>query len=206
MVDYKRVKNHFKKVDPVIHQVMQDLDFAVWLKPWVKKWRLSDYFRSLSRELISQQLSTKAADAIISRWEGLFADGKVSPHQALKIADAKLRSVGMSWGKVSYIKDLAEKFLDGSLKLNKLEQMADDEVIDHLTQVKGIGPWTSEMFLIFTLGREDVFSHGDLGLRKAIIKLYRLRRVSPTRIEKIIAPWSPYKSYGSIALWHSLEK
>ena len=109
----------------------------------------------------------------------------------------------MSWAKVKYIKNLSEKVLSGTLNLRTIQYASDQEVINILTQVKGIGQWTAEMFLIFTLGRENVFSHGDLGLRKAIKNLYKVE--APNEIIAIVDKWSPYKTYGSLALWHSLD-
>jgi len=129
----------------------------------------------------------------------------VDPKKLLKIKDQKLRDVGMSWGKVRYVKDLAIKHLGGEIDLSKLSSLSNEQVITELTKVKGIGPWTGEMFLMFTLRREDVFSFGDLGLKRGIEKLYNLKEPTVAQIEKIIMPWSPYKTYGSIALWHSLD-
>ena len=109
----------------------------------------------------------------------------------------------MSWAKVKYIKDLSAKVSSGAINLHTSKYDSDAEIILKLTQVKGIGQWTAEMFLIFTLGREDVFSHGDLGLRKAIKNLYKVE--TPDEIIAIVDKWSPYKTYGSLALWHSLD-
>ena len=111
----------------------------------------------------------------------------------------------MSWSKVSYAKDLAQKVLDGEVHLTKLDDMANEEVVRELTTIKGIGEWTVEMFLMFTLNREDIFSFGDLGLKKGIMKVYEIENPTKEQIEEIVTPWSPYKTYGSIALWESLE-
>ena len=129
-----------------------------------------------------------------------------TPKAVLSVPDQALRDVGLSWAKVKYIKDLADKVTRRLVKLDHLQTLADEAVVAELVKGKGIGPWTAEMFLIFTLGRENIFSHGDLGLRNALIKLYRLRR-QPTaaRVNKIVNRWHPYKSYGSLALWHSLD-
>ncbi len=120
--------------------------------------------------------------------------------------DAKLRSVGLSTAKVKYIKDLAVKVQKKEVLLYKLEKMSDEEVIEHLVQVKGIGRWTGEMFLMFALQRPDVFSHGDLGLRNAIQKLYKFKK-APTQkqIEKIVSKWSPHRTLASRYLWKSLD-
>ena len=108
--------------------------------------------------------------------------------------------------KVKYIKDLAQKTLDKTLDLSKLTNMTDGDVLTELTKVKGIGPWTAEMFLMFTLGREDVFSHGDLGLKNAIKKLYGFKKdPSKKQVEKIVNKWSPYRTFACRILWKSLE-
>ena len=200
-MSHKKVKSHFKKVDPVIYAVMEGIDFKDRIKPRKK----DDFFVSLCREITGQQLSGKVARVIFKRFINLFPRGKVTPQKVVKVSGQTLREVGMSWAKVKYVKDLAEKTESNKLNFKNLHRLADAQVITELTQVKGIGPWTAEMFLMFTLGREDVFSHGDLGLRKAVVKLYGLRKPTPERINRIVKPWSPYKSYGSIALWHSLE-
>jgi len=108
----------------------------------------------------------------------------------------------LSWSKVSYIKDLAQKTKDRQVSFKNLHQLDNQVVINTLTQIKGIGPWTAEMFLMFTLGREDIFSYGDLGLKKGLQKLYKLKTVTPKKAHQITKIWSPYKSYGSLALWH----
>jgi DNA-3-methyladenine glycosylase II len=197
----KKILKHFEKADRTIHKAMDGLDFSVWFS----EDRKNDYFFSLTRSIVGQQLSGKAAGTIYGRFQELFPAKKVDPQKLLEIKDQKLRDAGLSWGKVSYVKDLAEKVLDGTLELDRLEKMEDQEVINHLIMVKGIGPWTGEMFLMFTLRREDVFSFGDLGLKRGIENLYNLKDPTIDQIEKIIAPWSPYKTYGSIALWHSLD-
>lgn len=199
------IKKHFKKNDPVIYEVIKDLDFNEWLNPRVRKRTKHGYFAALCREIIGQQLSGKVAGTILKRFKELFKSKIVNPKDVLKIKDQKLRDVGMSWAKVSYIKDLALKTVKKELNLKALDKLKDKDVMEALLKVKGIGPWTAEMFLIFTLGREDVFSHGDLGLKKGIEKLYKLKDPSLKQIEKIVKKWSPYKSCGSIALWQSLD-
>ena len=205
MKNHLVVKRHFQKVDPVIYAVMKDLDFNAWLKPRAKKRTARGYFAALCREIIGQQLSGKVVDVILTRFKALFKSKIIMPQDVLKLSDQTLRDVGMSWAKVKYVKDLAQKTLGKAVAFNKLHTFEDEAVVLELIKVKGIGRWTAEMFLIFTLGREDIFSFGDLGLKKGIQKLYRLRKVKEKKINKIISPWTPYKSYGSITLWHSLE-
>ena len=184
---------------------MGDLDFNEWIKPQKKKKGSLEYFRALCRNIIGQQLAGKAADAITNRFKKLFTPRQINPKKILSLSDQTLRDVGMSWAKVKYLKDLSQKTLNKEVNFDLIGSFSDEKVIEKLTKVKGIGPWTAEMFLMFTLGREDVFSFGDLGLRRGLEKLYKIQNPTVKQIEKIVNPWSPYKSYGSITLWHSLE-
>ncbi len=174
------------------------------LEPLKKR---DNHFRSLVRAIIGQQLSVKAANTIMDRFLALFPKTDFpTPKQILKMDKEKLRRCGLSYSKVSYIKDLAAKIINKTIDLKKVEDMPDQEVIDHLVQVKGIGRWSAEMFLIFSLAREDVFSYGDLGLRNAMKKIYGLRKhPSPETAEKISRTWKPYRSLASRYLWKSLD-
>ncbi len=165
-----------------------------------------NYFARLCQEIIGQQLAGAAAEAINKRFRALFPELKITPHTVMQFSEQQYRDVGMSWAKARYILDLAKKTRDKEVKLDNLSQLDNHLVIQELTKVKGIGQWTAEMFLIFTLGREDVFSHGDLGLNKAIKLLYNFKD-KPTiqEIEIIVKRWIPFRSYGSLALWHSLD-
>ncbi len=193
------LKTHFQSADPIIYPYIELVDFSSRIKP-----RHPDqYFISLCSEIISQQLSGKAAGSIEEKFLAIFSGKQITPKSILEFSDQNLRDVGLSWAKVKYIKDLSSKVLSEIVDLHTIEYVSDQEVINTLTQVKGIGQWTAEMFLIFTLGRENVFSHGDLGLRKAIKNLYNVE--TPEEITGIVNKWSPYKTYGSLALWHSLD-
>lgn len=162
-------------------------------------------YEELVENIIGQQLSGKAADTIYSRFLALFKHGKFpSFDELLKIDVEKLRSAGMSYGKTGYIKNIAKAFKDGDLDIKKIVKMTDEEVIKELTRIKGVGKWTAEMILIFTLKREDVFSLGDAGLRRAIKNLYKLEKDSD--ILKLSEKWKPYRSHASWYLWRSLEK
>lgn len=174
--------------------------------PQTKK-RQANHFRSLVESIVSQQLSVKASDTIFARFVALFPTGKFpKPEQVLEMPDSKMRRAGLSGSKVKYIKDLARKIHNKEVALHKLKKMSDEEVIEHLIQVKGIGRWTGEMFLMFSLDRPDVFSHGDLGLRNAIQKLYGKKRpLTQKQIEKIVQKWSPHRTTASRYLWRSLE-
>jgi len=198
----KRIKSHFKKVDSVIYKVLVDMKLELLREPK----RSTGYFRKLCREIIAQQLASKAAHAIIARFYDLFERKRVTPDKVLVLTEQELRDVGMSWAKARYTRDLAQKVKDKEVRLNNLHNLDDELVIEELVKVKGIGSWTAEMFLIFTLGREDVFSHGDLGLRKALEKLYGFKdKPNEKQINKIVDKWSPYRSYGCLALWRSVD-
>jgi len=200
----QKIRNHFQKVDPVIYQAMANLNFDDWINPNPLH-SAHAYFQHLTREIIGQQLSGKAASTIYSRFELLFTNKKVHPKKLLKLNDQILRDAGLSWAKASNVKNIARAYLDKSVKFHQFTVLPDEEIIKELTTIKGIGPWTAEMFLIFTLGREDVFSFGDLGLKKGFAKLYQKENPTKSQIEKVIKKWSPYKSYGTITLWHSLD-
>lgn len=196
----KHIINHFKKNDPVLHSAIlkfESLDFLVLTKS-------DDYFRSLCREIIGQQLAGAAADKIFGRFENLFTKKVITPEKLLQIPDQKIRDAGTSWAKVRYLKDLATKVKNCEVNLKKLDEMKNELVQEKLGKIKGVGPWTSEMFLMFSLAREDIFSHGDLGLKKAIMKLYKFKREpSKKQVEKIVVKWSPYKTYACLILWKS---
>jgi DNA-3-methyladenine glycosylase II len=195
----KRVRDHFKKVDPILHSVIADI-------PHVSIPKRTDYFAVICESIINQQLSEKVGDTIWTRFLALFPKGKVTPEKVLALPDAKIRLVGTSWSKVAYIKNLAAHVRHKTIHLEMLPDMSNEDIIMELTKVKGIGPWTAEMFLMFSLGREDVFSYGDLGLRNAIKRLYKFKR-DPTRkqLEKIVNRWAPYRTWAARILWRSLE-
>ncbi|EKD52602.1 MAG: HhH-GPD [uncultured bacterium] len=182
------------------------------LKPLLSKYTIeargmsADLFRDLLESIIGQQLSVKAADTIIQCFMNLFPDPKnIRPEDILGQDDGALRSVGLSRQKISYLRSLSEFIVSEKLILDALIDLPDELVITHLTMVKGIGRWTAEMMLIFSLGREDVFSVGDLGLRTAVSRLYGVDREDKTKIEEISRIWSPYRSLASLYLWKSLD-
>lgn len=196
----KHIITHFKKTDPILHSTIlkfESLDFLTLSKS-------DDYFKSLCREIIGQQLAGAAARKIFDRFEKLFPSKKITPDAILKIPDQKIRDAGPSWSKVRFIKDLAQKVKTKQLNLKKLDDLENHLVAQELRKVKGIGPWTAEMFLMFSLAREDVFSHGDYGLQKAIKKLYKFKR-EPTKnqVEKLSLKWAPYRTYACLILWKS---
>ena len=193
----KRALNHFKRVDKKLFDTAKNMDIET-LKPRKPK----DYFKSICREIIGQQLAGKVARVIFERFTELFPGKKITAQRILEFPEQKLRDVGMAWSKVRAIKDLAQKTEDKTLMFRKMESMTNEQVVEMLTKVKGIGPWTADMFLMFTLGREDIFSDKDLGLKKAIIKLYGLdEKVTDRELKEISRKWSPYRTYACLALW-----
>jgi 3-methyladenine DNA glycosylase/8-oxoguanine DNA glycosylase len=159
-------------------------------------------FDSLLRAIVYQQISGKAAASILARVEALFPAAKPTPALLLKMPDAKLRAAGLSGQKTLYVKDLAEKCLDGTIDEKRFPQMSSEEIIEHLVQVKGIGVWTAQMLLIFTLHRPDILPTGDLGIQKGFRALYRLRSLpDKKRMEKLAKPWREHASAASWYLW-----
>lgn len=165
------------------------------------------HFPSLVEAILYQQLSTKAAGTILNRFRSLYATKRFPTAKEIhETPESDLRSVGISRQKISYLKDLSKRMMDRSLLLTRIDSMNDVEVIAHLCQVKGIGRWTSEMFLIFTLGRPDVMPTTDLGIQKAVQRLYRMRTVPfPDKVEKLGQRWRPYRSVAAWYLWASVD-
>jgi 3-methyladenine DNA glycosylase/8-oxoguanine DNA glycosylase len=153
-------------------------------------------------------LSTRAAATIFARFLALVPEGEpLSPAHIDALNDAALRGVGLSAQKVSYLRDLSARILDGRLQLDELETLPDDAVVERLIAVKGFGRWTAEMFLMFRLHRPDVLPVGDLGIVKAVQKLYRLRKTPvPKRLLQIGEAWRPYRSVACWYLWQTLRK
>lgn len=192
---HAKIKKHFQLVDPVLFSVIANIEpFTIHPS--------DDYFVSLCESIVSQQLSVKAGDTIWKRFTGKF--GNPTPQKIFAASGQSVRDLGISWSKVSYLKNLATYATH--FNLQELRDMPDEEVIIELTRVKGIGLWTAEMFLMFTLGRHDVFSYGDVGLKNAIKKLYNYNK-DPTKkqMEKLAKKWSPYRTYAARILWRSLE-
>ncbi len=190
---------HISKVDPIMGEIIKKAGPLSWVQD-------ESYFFSLTSSIVGQQLSVKAARTIWQRFEALLEGGKVTPDNILALSDQSIRDVGVSWQKISYIKDLAQKTLESGILFEQFDIMTDEEIITELVKVKGIGRWTAEMFLMFRMQRPDVFSYSDLGLRRGLQKVYQLK-VEPTekQAESIVKKWSPYKTIGSQYLWKSLE-
>lgn len=164
-----------------------------------------DYFGSLASAIVGQQLSNRVAEVLWDRLSG-FCAGSVTPERLAEAETEDLRGLGLSYGKVSYLKALAGHVLEGSLELSRFSGLEDEEIIRQLTAVKGIGPWTAEMFLIFSLGREDVYSMGDGGLLRAVQTLYGLEgKGDRAAIAEITGRWAPYRTFASLYLWRALD-
>jgi DNA-3-methyladenine glycosylase II len=167
--------------------------------------RPADAYGALLRAIVGQQLSTKAARTIYLRVLDIFDGVTPSPEQLLEASVEDLRGAGLSGRKVEYIQDLARHVLSGELELDRLDELGDEEAIEEIVAVRGLGRWTAEMFLLFHLERPDIISGGDLGIRKAIQVEYGLEEMpTPEEVAKRSEPWSPYRSLASLYLWESL--
>jgi DNA-3-methyladenine glycosylase II len=189
---------HLKKSDPVLRAIIEQVGPC--------KMEFGEpTFHSLAEAIIYQQLNGKAAVTIFKRFTDL-AGLPVTPEGILKLSDQQLRAVGLSKQKSSYLRDLSAKTNSGLLNFDKLLAMEEADVIEHLTQVKGIGVWTAHMFLMFTMRRPDVLPTGDYGIQVAMKKHYRKRKLpKPKDMEKIAKAWSPYRSVACWYLWRSLD-
>jgi len=189
---------HLKKSDPVLATIIER----------VGPYRIEygdPTFHSLAEAIVYQQLNGKAAVTIFKRFSDL-AGTPLTPEGILKLTDAQMRSVGLSKQKSSYLKDMAQRAARGELDFSRLAEMTDDEVIAHLTQVKGVGMWTAHMFLMFTLRRPNVLPTGDYGVQNAIRKHYKKRKLpKPVQMEKIAKCWEPYRSVACWYLWKSMD-
>ena len=189
-----------KKNDPVLARIIGNA------RP-IKFELDDDHYEAIVGSIIFQQLAGSAARAILNRFKDLYGGHLPSPREYLSTEEVKLRSSGLSPQKISYIKDLAERLESGKLNLKRLEELSDEEAMNKLDEVRGIGRWTAEMFLLFKLGRTDVLPVDDLGLRKAAKRAYRLRKL-PTRerFEQLAEKWHPYSSISTLYLWRMTEK
>jgi len=194
----RKAVNHLKKCDPVLRAIIERVG------PCRMEFGLPE-FSSLAEAIVYQQLNGKAAVTIFNRFLELAGE-PLTAAGILKLSDEQLRSVGLSKQKSSYIKDLAAKTASGALDFTRLRDLSDEEVIKHLTQVKGVGVWTAHMFLMFSLRRPDVLPTGDYGVQVAIKKHYKKRKLpKPEHMEKIARAWAPYRSVACWYLWRSLD-
>ncbi len=189
---------HLKNSDPVMRAIIERIGPC--------KLQFGEpVFHSLAEAIVYQQLNGKAAVTIFKRFAALAGD-PLTPEGILKLTPEKMRAVGLSKQKTSYLFDMAERAHRGELDFARLPTMSDDEVIKHLTQVKGVGVWTAHMFLMFTLRRPNILPTGDYGVRTAIMKHYKKRKLpKPELMERIAKPWAPYRSVACWYLWQSLD-
>jgi DNA-3-methyladenine glycosylase II len=190
--------------DPVMARLIEEHGKIV--RRELKEERRGDAYGALLRSIVGQQLSTKAAATIYGRMLDLFGGHAPSPVQLLAADPEKIRAAGLSRPKIQYLRDLAQHVEDGELELDRLDELSDEEVIEQLTAVKGLGEWSAHMFLMFHLRRPDVLPVGDQGIRNAVRMEYRLRKApDPKRLEKIARPWRPYRTLACLYLWSSLD-
>src|SRR5258705_5859634 len=200
-VDYTKARRLLARRDPILRDLMRAHGPCR-----LAERHYADPFKALTRAIVGQQLSTKAAATIFARFEALF-DAFPSPAQVTAVPDDRLRSVGLSGQKTSYLRDLCRRIEEGTLPIDALDRMDDQSVVETLTEVKGIGRWTAEMFLIFRLQRPDVLPVGDLGIVKAVQRAYKLRKApTPDRLTRLGEAWRPYRSSACWYLWASLNK
>ncbi len=189
---------HLKKSDPVMRTIIERIGPC-------KMQFAQPVFESLAEAIVYQQLNGKAAATIYKRFAAIAGD-PLTPAGILRLKPEQMRSVGLSKQKTSYLFDMAERAHRGELNFSQLPDMTDDDVIKHLTQVKGVGVWTAHMFLMFSLRRPDILPTGDYGVRMAMKKAYNKRKPpTPEVMEKIAKPWEPYRSIASWYLWRSLD-
>jgi len=194
----RKALTHLKNCDPVLRLIIERVG------PFRMEFG-EPQFHSLAEAIVYQQLNGKAAATIFQRFADLAGE-PLTPEGILKLSDGQMRGVGLSKQKSSYLKDMAERAIRGELDFARLPEMTDDQVIKHLTQVKGVGVWTAHMFLMFTLRRPNVLPTGDFGVQMAIKKHYNKRKLpKPAQMEKIAKPWEPYRSVACWYLWRSLD-
>jgi len=194
----RKAVNHLKKCDPVLRSIIERVG------PFRMEYGPAE-FHSLAEAIVYQQLNGRAAVTIFNRFAALAGE-PLTPAGILKLTDEQLRSVGLSKQKSAYLKDLAAKTASGQLDFARLPELSDEEVIEHLTQVKGIGVWTAHMFLMFSLRRPNVLPTGDYGVQMAVKKHYKKRKLpKPKDMEKIARAWEPYRSVACWYMWRSLD-
>jgi DNA-3-methyladenine glycosylase II len=195
----RKALNHLKKSDPVLREIIERVG------PYKIEYR-EPVFQTLVRSIVYQQLSGKAALTIFNRLQAAAKEDPITPESILRLRPARMRKLGLSGQKLKYIRELARMTRDGEVDFERCLTIADVEVIEHLTRVKGIGVWTVQMFLMFALRRHDVLPTGDLGIRAAMKKAYALKELpKPDEMERIAAAWRPYCTVASWYLWRSLD-
>lgn len=202
MPDQDTMLAHFSQHDPVVARLLEKYGVPQFESAYTS----ADFFHRLCRAILGQQLSTKVAKVITERFEVLLQSLPPQPAHVLALSDEQLRGVGLSGAKVKYVRALAMAVAEQTVNFEKIAELSDEAIIEHLIQVKGIGRWTAEMFLMFTLGRPDVFSLGDLGLKTAVIKQYE---IAPEHYLEFVTEkqkiWQPYRTSVAKLLWQSLD-
>jgi DNA-3-methyladenine glycosylase II len=195
---------HLRASDETLAKVIDErgpLDLAARVRG-----RPQDAYGALLRAIVGQQLSVKAARTIYERFTGLFDGRTPSPEELLEVDADTLRGAGLSRAKANYVRSLAEHVISGELELDRLDDLSDERVTAELVAVKGLGQWTADMFLIFHLGRPDVLPVGDLGVRRAVERLYGFEALpSAAELEALGERWRPWRSLASLYLWESLD-
>lgn len=194
------------QIAKALTHLKRDKKLAVLIKKYPKPafTHGRDPFEALCRAIVGQQLSVKAAATIYSRFQALYKE--LTPKAVAKTKLEKFRSVGLSKQKASYVVDLAKKFLDGTVDPKRFHELTDEAIRAHLVAVKGVGRWTADMFLMFTLHRPDILPTGDLGIQKGMQKLFKLKSLpTPEKMEILTEPWRPYRTIACRYLWDSLD-
>jgi DNA-3-methyladenine glycosylase II len=193
-----QARRHLSRSDPILRKIIQIIG------PCTLRHN-PDGFVVLVNSIISQQISTKAATAIRNRLMASFGPRGITPRSLRKAPDLKLRSAGLSTGKIRAMRDLCEKVHHGLVPLDDLHELSDEEIIECLLPIRGIGPWTAQMFLIFSLGRIDVLPVADFGLRAGVRRHYKLRKLpNKDRLHELAEPWRPYRSIATWYIWKSV--
>jgi DNA-3-methyladenine glycosylase II len=203
-LDGKRAVAALRDADPVIARLIDAHEDLV--RRDLKRERRGDAYGALLRSIVGQQLSTKAASTIYGRMVDIFGGHAPTPKQLLAADPEEIRAAGLSRPKIAYLRDLAQHVEDGTLELDRLDELPDEEVSAQLTAIKGLGQWTADMFLMFHLRRPDVLPVGDQGIRRAVQVQYRMRKLpDPKRLEKVARPWRPHRTLACLFLWSSLD-
>jgi DNA-3-methyladenine glycosylase II len=200
VIDFEKAKAFFRQADPVLFAYSKKVPTLAI----PRKATPSSYAFHLYSSIISQQISVKAADAILQRFLSLVGD----PHDPACVLAHDIedfRTIGLSRQKASYIRSIAELTQNGTVRIDHLDDLSDKEVVAELVKIKGVGQWTAEMFLMFTLARPDVFSVGDLGLLNAAKRFYNTPNMTKEELLRRSETWSPHRTIAALLLWHSLD-
>jgi DNA-3-methyladenine glycosylase II len=192
------------EADPVMARLVEE--HAAVVRRDLRRERPGDAYGALLRSIVGQQLSTKAASTIYGRMIDIFGGHAPTPRQLLAADPDEIRAAGLSRAKIAYLRDLAQHVEEGTLELDRLDELPDEEVSAQLTAIKGLGQWTADMFLMFHLRRPDVLPVGDQGIRRAVQVQYRMRKPpDPKRLERVARPWRPHRTLACLFLWSSLD-